>query len=93
MAKTKVLISFAVTVKLICSFVYAYALCWFSHDAAYNIMLDFQITAGIAKISMLSHFKYRYYLLRTHLPEEMFWLLDSQGQTLCAKRLVRLIDQ
>ena len=30
-AKLKVLISFAVTAKLICAFVFAYADCWFSH--------------------------------------------------------------
>ena len=34
-AKTKVLISFAVTAKLICSFVFAYADCLFSHNAAH----------------------------------------------------------
>ena len=33
-AKTKALISFAVTAKLICAFVFAYADCWFSHEAA-----------------------------------------------------------
>ena len=33
-AKTKVLISFAVTAKLICVFVFAFAKMWFSHDAA-----------------------------------------------------------
>ena len=33
-AKTKALISFAVTVKLTCTFVFAYADCWFSHEAA-----------------------------------------------------------
>ena len=33
--KTKALISFAVTAKLICIFVFAYAKCWFSHDAAH----------------------------------------------------------
>ena len=33
--KTKVLISFAVTAKLICVFVFAYAKCWFSHDVAH----------------------------------------------------------
>ena len=33
-AKTKVLISFAVTAKLICAFVFAYGKCWFSHDVA-----------------------------------------------------------
>ena len=35
-AKTKALISFAVTAKLICVFVFAYANCQFSHDAAHN---------------------------------------------------------
>ena len=41
-AKTKTLISFAVTsdsfavtAKLICVFVFAYAKCWFSYDAAH----------------------------------------------------------
>ena len=33
-AKTKALISFAVTAKLICVFVFAYAKRWFSHDKA-----------------------------------------------------------
>ena len=33
-AKAKALISFAVTAKLICAFVFAYADCWFSHAAA-----------------------------------------------------------
>ena len=33
-AKTKALISFAVTAKLIYVFVLAYAVFWFSHDAA-----------------------------------------------------------
>ena len=32
--KTKALISFAVTAKLICAFVLAYAECWFSHAVA-----------------------------------------------------------
>ena len=34
-AKTKALISFAVTAKLICIFVFAYANCWFSHAKAH----------------------------------------------------------
>ena len=34
-AKTEALISFAVTVKLICAFVFAYAKCWFSHHLAH----------------------------------------------------------
>ena len=36
-AKTKALISFAVTAKLICAFAFAYADCWFSHAAAHKI--------------------------------------------------------
>ena len=38
MAKTKALISFAVTAKLICVFVFAYAKCQFSHDAAFMML-------------------------------------------------------
>ena len=38
-AKTKALISFAVTAKLICVFVFAYADCWFSHGAAHIVGL------------------------------------------------------
>ena len=34
-AKTKALISFTVTAKLICVFVFAYVKCRFSHDAAH----------------------------------------------------------
>ena len=49
-AKTKALISFAVTAKLICVFVFAYADSWFSHEAAQlyytemipDVLTDFQ---------------------------------------------------
>ena len=41
-AKIKALISFAVTAKLICDFVFAYADCWFSHAAAHFICLIFR---------------------------------------------------
>ena len=34
-SEKKALISFAVTAKLICTFVFAYADCWFSHEAAH----------------------------------------------------------
>ena len=41
-AKTKALISFPVTVKLICVFVFAYAKSQFSHDAAHiSVLLHF----------------------------------------------------
>ena len=39
-AKTKVLISFTVTAKLICVFVFAYAKLCFSHDAAKISLVD-----------------------------------------------------
>ena len=38
-AKTKVLISFAVTAKLICAYVFAYADCLFSHAEAQIIAI------------------------------------------------------
>ena len=41
-AKTKTQISFAVTAKLICVFVFAYADCWFSHEVAHMLFLCFQ---------------------------------------------------
>ena len=39
-ANTKGLISFTVTTKLFCSFIFAYADCWFSHDAAHFIYIQ-----------------------------------------------------
>ena len=47
-AKTKALISFAVTAKLICVFVFAYAKSQFSHDAAHIIciILYFKVNAN-----------------------------------------------
>ena len=41
--KTQALISFAVTAKLTCVFVFAYADCWFSHEAA-QILAVFKLT-------------------------------------------------
>ena len=41
-AKAKALISFAVTAKLICVFVFAYAKSLFSHNEAHLIVADFQ---------------------------------------------------
>ena len=38
MGKSKALISFAVTAKLICAFVFAYEDCCFSHAKAHNII-------------------------------------------------------
>ena len=41
MVKTKALISLAVTGKLICVFIFAYAKRWFSHDAATIIVVKY----------------------------------------------------
>ena len=40
MAHTKALISLAVTVKLICVFVFAYTKSWFSHNEAHFLLLE-----------------------------------------------------
>ena len=51
MAKTKALISFAVTAKLICVFVFAYAKSRFSHDAAQMLsnIQEQQLMVKVAK--------------------------------------------
>ena len=49
-AKTKALISFVCTAKLICVFVFAYAKRWFSHDAA-HIMFPFIIGSICFKLN------------------------------------------
>ena len=46
-AKTKALISFAVTAKLICVFVFAYAKRWFSRDAAQFYISARCLTHGV----------------------------------------------
>ena len=43
------LISFEVTAKLICVFVFAYANCWFSHDAAHIFPLS-EITVFLLEL-------------------------------------------
>ena len=45
-AKTKALISFGVTAKLICVFVFAYAKTWFSHDEAQWFSIDILTHGG-----------------------------------------------
>ena len=42
-AKTKALISFAVTAKLICVFVFAYAKSRFSHDEAHTYFYNLRV--------------------------------------------------
>ena len=45
--KTKALISFAVTAKLICVFVFAYAKSRFSHDEAHFIKVALMVTNNV----------------------------------------------
>ena len=52
-AKAKALINFAVTAKLICVFVFAYAKRWFSHDAAPIYYLNvLSWSAGFARVTV-----------------------------------------
>ena len=69
-AKTKALISFVVTAKLICIFVFAYAKRWFSHDAAHS-MFQCHPVCQLCFIKI--------YALGTHikLPQHMFFM-DKQ---------------
>ena len=46
-AKTKALISFAVTAKLICAFVFAYAKSRFSHNEAHIVTVVFLLALSI----------------------------------------------
>ena len=59
-AETKALISFAVTAKLICVFVFAYTKIRFSHDAT-HIMLDISIYYPLYDIR---HFIFWYHRLK-----------------------------
>ena len=58
------LISFAVTAKLICAFVFAFADCWFSHVAAHMvIMTDINlIGAGINVLLIISTHKIKIHM-------------------------------
>ena len=57
-AKTKALISFAVTAKLICAFVFAYADSWFFHVAAQIMINEFcEKQSGNKMTSGSVHFK------------------------------------
>ena len=47
------LISFAVTAKLICAFVFAYADCWFSHAAAHLIFKGNFVLVSVIDFSVV----------------------------------------
>ena len=56
MAKTKALISCAVTAQLICAFVFAYANFWFSHAAAHIGILGYMSTESTYDMFMCEMF-------------------------------------
>ena len=55
------LISFAVTAKLICVFVFAYADCWFSHEAAQMVTAEIPQSDLFESVAMLKFSVYRCY--------------------------------
>ena len=54
-AKTKALISLAVSAKLICVFVFAYAKSWFSHEASHIIHMHKKFINFGQKYRLLVH--------------------------------------
>ena len=60
-AKTKTLISCAVTAKLICTFVWAYAKSRFSHDAAQLPLKIIRLMKKTKKIAAIIKMKEHYY--------------------------------
>ena len=71
-AKTKTLISFAFTAKLICLFVFAYAKRWFSHDAAHMLNAGFLMMWQIL-IGNLPVYRYKFQMKKvipsTEIPD------------------------
>ena len=63
--KTKALISFVITAKLICIFVFAYVDCWFSHEAAHLIYFQGKYADIENEIKINKGFLYVYH---NHLP-------------------------
>ena len=53
MAKTKALISFAVTAKLICVFVFAYAKIRFSHNEAHMVSMILTVSNGCLTANLI----------------------------------------
>ena len=77
------LISFAVTAKLICIFVFAYAKYWFSHDAA-QIILLIPPVVGTVKPVLSDHIKIQIFgFSDTHLPGGCLLLQESSAENSC----------
>ena len=70
-AKTKALISFAVTAKLICVFYFANAKVWFSHNEAHILMV-----AYISSIFIMMTGRLRVYLPQADISNIIICILD-----------------
>ena len=76
--KTKALISFAVTAKLICAFVFANADCWFSHAAP--VLCGF--TNGVIyMVLQITHMYKRFAFLFLQLQEEINDIMQHSFKT------------
>ena len=69
MAKTKALISFAVTAKLICVFVFAYANIRFSHVAVH---IETYLKMLYINMIIMLHFQVRFVCSAEELPKNLF---------------------
>ena len=52
-AQIKALISFAVTAKLVCTFVFVYANCLFSHAAAQSCLVDASVITQKTRLQVI----------------------------------------
>ena len=66
-AKIKALISFAVTAKLICTFVFAQAFCWFSYTVAHICYIKVTVSQNIAFFMTQKHYICQQSILIRHL--------------------------
>ena len=81
-SKTKGLISFAVTAKLICVFVFAYAKRWFSHDTAHrNFTISSVLSLQIQRQSFMLTSICKYLLPKVGVSVQHFDLAYSKGLT------------
>ena len=79
MAKIKALISFAVTAKPICVFVFAYAKSLFSHDATHMIIVEKVLGVHVQRMLVMSRWIYieerQLFELITNMNRFGYWLL------------------
>ena len=89
-AKTKALISFAVTAKLICVFVFAYAKSGFSHDAAQIILCLLEVNATIKFLKFRTPTNFTVKTLKFKLKGSTM-VLDLQMELQTVQTQIRLL--